>query len=120
MTSTLKIYNLHSFHIAEASDEKMDQIEMQMKAEENETSKSLDELTRIVGEKSRQALLQAKTAFTEFMEVTATVIKLSRQNSNIKSLELSLGRKRKVAAQCDEILVAFQDVVRNRTFRATR
>ena len=120
ITSALKIYNLHSFHIAEASDEKMDQIETQMKAEENEALKSLDELAGIVGEKSRHALLQAKTAFSEFMEVTAKVIKLSRQNSNIKSLELSLGRKRKVAAQCDEILVAFQEVVQNRTFKATR
>ena len=120
MTSALKIYNLHSFHIAEASDEKMDQIEMQMKAEENEASKSLDELTGIVGEKSRQALLQAKTGFTEFMEVTAKVIKLSRQNSNVKSLELSLGRKRKVAAQCDEILVTFQETVQSRTLKATK
>jgi hypothetical protein len=120
MTSALRIYNLHSFHVAEASDEQMDQIEMQMKAEENEASKSLDELIGIVGGKSRQALLQAKTAFTEFMAVTAEVIKLSRQNSNVKSLELSLGRIRKVAAQCDEILVTFQEVVQNRAFKATK
>jgi hypothetical protein len=120
MTSTLKIYNLHSFHIAEASDEKMDQIEMQMKADENEASKSLDELTGIVGEKSRQALLLAKTAFIEFMEVTAKVIQLSRQNTNVKSLDLSLGRKHKVAAQCDAILAAFQEAVQNRTFKATK
>ena len=116
----LKIYNLHSVHIDEASDEKMDQIETQMTMEENEASRSLDELSGIVGEESRDALLQAKTAFSEFMEVTAKVIKLSRQNSNIKSVELSLGRKRKVAAQCDEILAAFQEAVQNRTFRATR
>jgi hypothetical protein len=120
MTSALKIYNLHSFHIAEASDEKMDQIEMQMKAEEKEVSKSLDELTGIVGEKSRQDLLQAKTAFTEFMEVTAQVITLSRKNTNVKSLELSLGRKRKVDTQCNEILDTFQKVLQNRTFKATR
>jgi hypothetical protein len=120
MTLALKIYTLHSFHIAEASDEKMDQIERQMKAEENAASKSLDELSGIVGEKSRQALLQAKMGFTEFMEVTAKVINLSRQNSNVKSLELSFGRKRKVAAQCDEILVTFQEAVQKRTFKATK
>ena len=120
ITAGLKIHNLHSFHIAEASDEKMDQLEMQMKTEENEASKSLDELASIVGEKSRHALLQAKTAFSEFMEVTAEVIKLSRQNSNIKSLELSLGKTRKVTAQCDEILAAFQEAVQRRTFKATR
>jgi hypothetical protein len=120
ITAGLKIHNLHSFHIAEASDEKMDQIETQIKTEENEASKSLDELASIVGEKSRHVLLQAKTAFSEFMEVTAEVIKLSRQNSNIKSLELSLGKTRKVTAQCDEILAAFQEAVQSRTFKATR
>jgi len=35
---------LHSLHIAEASDEKMNQIGAQMETEENEASKSLDEL----------------------------------------------------------------------------
>ena len=120
MTAGLKIYTLHSPHIAEASDEKMDQIETRMKAEENEAAKSLDALAGIIGEERRDAVVQAKTAFSEFMDVTAKVIKLSRQNSNIKSLELSLGRKRKVAAQCDEILAAFQEVVQSRTFKATR
>jgi hypothetical protein len=120
ITAALKIYNLHSPHIAEATDKKMDQIETEMKLEKDEASKSLDELSGIVGEVSRDALLQAKEVFYEFMEVTAKVIKLSRQNSNIKSLELSLGRKRKVAVQCDEILAAFQKTVQDRTFKATR
>jgi hypothetical protein len=116
----LKNFNLHSSHIAEASDEKMDRIETQMKAAENEAANALDELAVVVGEERRDALLQAKAAFSEFMDVTATVIKLSRQNSNIKSLELSLGKKRKVAAQCNEVLAAFHETIQNRTFKATR
>ncbi len=120
MTSGLKMYNLHSPHIAEANDEKMDQIEAKLKKEETEVTKSLDALARIYGEERGEPLLQARKAFSEFMDVTAKVIKLSRQNSNIKSLELSLGRKRKVAAQCDEILATFQEVVQSRTFKATR
>jgi len=120
ITAGLKIYNLHSAHIAEASDEKMDQIEAQMKAEENEVVKSLDELAGIIGEERQEALAQAKAAYAEFMEVTAKVIALSRENSNIKSLELSLGRKRKIATQCDEVLATFQETVQSRTFKATR
>ena len=121
ITAGLKMYNLHSSHIAEASDEKMDQIETQIKAEENEAEKSLDGLAEIVGAESKNLLLQAKMDFSEFQEVTAKVIKLSRQNSNIKSLELSLGRKRKIAAQCDEILATFQETVqKNSASRATR
>jgi hypothetical protein len=116
----LKLFNLHSAHIPESSDAKMDQIETQMKAEETGASKALDELAGIVGEVSRDALAQAKAAFADFIEVTAQVVKLSRQNSNVKSLELSLGRKRNTAAQCDEILAAFQQALQNRTFRATK
>lgn len=119
-TSGLKIFNMHSSHIAEASDDKMDLIEKQMKEEEQTVSESLDELDRITSQKARPDVLRAKKAFSEFMEVTAKVITLSRQNSNIKSFELSLGRKRKIVAQCDEILSAFQDMVRNRNFSATK
>ncbi len=121
ITAGLKAFNLHSSHIAEASDVKMDQIETQIKAEENVVAKSLDGLAEIVGDENNNLLLQAKTSFSEFNKVTAQVIKLSRQNSNIKSLEFSLGRKRKIAAQCDEILAAFQETVqKNGASRAIR
>jgi hypothetical protein len=115
-----KIYALHSPHIAEASDEKMDEIEARMNTENNEISNFLNELSGAVGQAQLDSLLQAKEAFAEFMEVTAEMIVLSRKNSNIKSLELSLGRKRKVAAQCDEILAAFLETVHNRSFKASR
>jgi hypothetical protein len=120
MTAALKMYTLHSPHIAEASDKKMDQIEMQMKTEENKTSNSLDELAGIIGEENRDSVMQAKTAFVDFLEVTSKVIELSRQNSNIKSLELSLGKKRTISAQCDEILATFQEVVQSRNFKARK
>ncbi|MGA3085079.1 MAG: hypothetical protein ABSE95_09810 [Thermodesulfobacteriota bacterium] len=48
------------------------------------------------------------------------MIELLRQNTNINSFELSLGRKRKVTAQCDEILLGIQEAVRNRSFKATK
>lgn len=116
----LHIFNLHSSHIAEINDEKMSQIETEMQAEGEKVSKYLDELSGIVGKESQDTVVQAKSAFSEFMAVTANVIKLSRQNSNIKSLELSLGRKRKVAAQCEEILAAFQETVHDRPFKAAK
>ncbi|WP_306548681.1 hypothetical protein [Desulfobulbus sp.] len=119
----LKIYALHSPHIAEANDGKMDQLEAQMQAEERLAVQSLAELAELAGSAEgtrRDAVLQAKTAFADFIQVTAEVVALSRQNSNIRSLELSLGRKRNLTAQCDETLAAFQKVVQSRTFKATR
>jgi hypothetical protein len=120
ITAGLQIFNMHSSHIAEIRDEKMDQIEAEMKAEEKEALHSLDELSGIVDKNSQDTLVQAKATFSEFMEVTAKVINLSRKNSNVKSLELSLGRKRIIAAQCDEILAAFQEAVHGRPFKATK
>lgn len=119
----LKIFTLHSPHIAEAIDEKMDQLEAQMTAEQRMAEQSLHGLAELAGSTEgtrRDAVLQAQTAFAAFMQKTAEVIALSRQNSNIKSLELSLGRKRNLTAQCGETLAAFQKVVQSRTFKATR
>jgi hypothetical protein len=120
MTAALKMYTLHSPHIAEANDAIMGQIEMQMKTEENKTSNALDELAGIIGEENRDSVVQAKTAFADFLDVTAKVIELSRQNSNIKSLELSLGKKRTISVQCDEVLATFQEVVQSRNFKARK
>ena len=116
----LKMYNLHSTHIAEATDEKMDQLEAQMKGEENKVADSFAALSDIVGAEHLEAVSQAKTAFAEFVAVTAKVIQLSRKNSNIKSLELSFGKKRTIAAQCDAVLAAFQETVHNKTYKATK
>jgi hypothetical protein len=116
----LKLYNLHSPHIAEATDEKMDQIEAQMKTEENKVADSFAALSNLAGAESLEALSKAKTAFTEFAAVTAEVIQLSRKNSNVKSMELSFGKKRRIAAQCDTVLAAFQETVHNKTYKATK
>jgi hypothetical protein len=98
----------------------MNQIETQIKTEEKKVLNSLDQLGGIVDKESQNPLLQAKTAFSEFMEVTAKVLKLSRINSNIKSLDLSMGKKRIISAQCEEILTSLQNAVQGRPFKATK
>jgi len=120
INTALKIQILHSAHIAESSDLKMDQLEAKIKSEESEAAKCLHELDEIVDQQNRNGLLQAKDAFSEFNRVTAAVVQLSRQNSNIKSLELSLSKKRKATIICDEILAAFQESVQKRSFPATK
>ncbi len=120
VTAALTIYNLQAPHINEAMDTKMDEIESVMKANEKRVRKSLNDLSRLVDERGRTFLDAASFAFEEFMKVNSEVVRLSRINSNIKSLQLSLGRKRKVAAQCEETLNSIQDVIRGRTFKATK
>lgn len=120
MTAGLRIHNLHAPHIIAAGDQEMDKIETAIWTDEEQVEASLRELSEIAGQAGETLLKEAKANFAEFRDLTARVIQLSRLNSNIKSLELSLGKKRKVAAQCEETLNALQDAIQKFTFKATR
>ena len=120
VTAAFTIYNLQSPHIDEAQDTKMDEMESVMKANEEKVRSSFNDLKHLVDRRGRTFLDAASLAFEEFMKVNSEVVRLSRINSNIKSLDLSLGRKRKVAAQCEETLNSMQETIRGRTFKATR
>lgn len=120
MIAGLKIYSLHGPHIIEADNDKMDQYERRVHGYESEVAQVLDTLDGIVGPDQRETVLQTKAIFSEFTALTAHIVELSRQNSNIKSLELSMGRKRRVAAKCDEALAALQETVQNKPFKATK
>lgn len=114
-----KILYLHTQHIAAALDAQMDAIERTIRSDSDVVKSSLKSLASLANGEGA-ALKEAETAYDDFTKVTAEVIELSRKNTNIKSLELSLGKKRIVAARCEEILNALQDAVKNRTFKATR
>ena len=120
LTAGLKIHYLQSPHIAAADDRRMDTIETAIKQHEQEINESLKTVKALVPPEKQEAYQEAKNAFNELMKVTAQVIDLSRQNTNIKSFELSLGRKRKISTQCGEILVSLEEAVKAREFKATR
>jgi hypothetical protein len=120
LVAGIKIHYLHAPHIAADNDEQMDKIEGDIKQNQAIIARALTRLTPLVPEKKQDSLQKAKAAYEELSRVTAQVISLSRQNTNIKSFELSLGRKRKITAQCDEILKSLEEAVRSRNFKATR
>jgi hypothetical protein len=120
LTAGWKILYLQAPHIASANDQEMDKIETVISQNEEEVKNSLVKLKRILPETQQGSFREAEAAFTELVAITARVIDLSRRNTNIKSFELSLGRKRKITAQCDEILMSLQEVVQSRSFKATR
>lgn len=120
LAAALKIQVLHAPHIASPSDEEMDGLEKIIRENDAMARRSLTALQPLISPDRQSALRQAEAAYDEYANVTATVIKLSRQNTNIKSLELSLNRKRNITSQCDEILTSLQDAVQSRSFKATR
>ncbi|MBA4392665.1 MAG: hypothetical protein C0407_03835 [Desulfobacca sp.] len=120
LVAGFKIHYLHAPHIAAANDDQMDKIEADIKKNQEKIQNALNQLKPLVPAKKQAAWQKAKAADDELIKVTSKVIELSRQNTNIKSFELSLGRKRKITAQCDEILLSLEEAVRNRSFKATR
>lgn len=120
LVAALKIHDLHAPHIASPNDEEMDRIEAEMAHDAGEIRTSLSQLKSLVPEEKQSPLKEAESAFEEFAKVTSEVIDLSRQNTNIKSFELSLGRKRRLTAQCDEILIGLEEALRSKEFKATR
>ncbi len=120
LAAALKIHVLQAPHIASPRDQEMDGIEKRILENDAMARRSLHALQPLVSPERQPTLRRAELAYNEFAHVTEKVVKLSRQNTNIKSLELSLNRKRTITSQCDEILMSLQDAVQSRSFKATR
>jgi hypothetical protein len=120
LTAAVKIHASQAPHIAEVSDSRMDEIEAAMRGYDQEVDASLSILGELTSAAGKPALDAARAAYSDFRKINSEVIRLSRENSNVRSLALSLGQKRKVTAQCDEILSALQDTLQGTRFKATR
>jgi hypothetical protein len=62
----------------------------------------------------------AAAALNRFTSVNTEIVRLSRRNSNVRSLALSLGRKRTVTAECDDALRALVEELTKHEMSATR
>jgi len=115
-----EIQVLQAPHIAEPDDAAMTRIEKRMAAEESAARNTLKTLAGLTAPGSRSRLMDASAALDRFMGLNAQIVTLSRRNTNVRSLALSLGQKRMVAAACDDSLRALQDTLSKRGFSATR
>ena len=120
LTASLKIFALHKPHIEEADDKQMDKIEQNIKSYDESAKKALGSLRNIADLNENADLKNAESTYKRFMNLTDEVLRLSRMNTNIKSAELSLGKKRLVSSQCQEILATLQEAVQAQQSNATR
>ena len=111
---------LEAPHIAESQDAAMTQMEASMAAAEKDARGALAMLSMLLPAESRSKVRPASAALDHLMDLNRQVTTLSRQNSNVRSLALSLGKKRMLTATCDDTLRALQDAIGKRGFSATR
>jgi hypothetical protein len=111
---------LQAPHIAESDDAAMTRMEASMAASEKEARGALTALSTLLAATSRSKVQPAAAALDQLVKLNEQLVALSRQNTNVKSLALSLGKKRMLTASCDDTLRALQDALAKRGFSATR
>ena len=120
MASAREIQALEAPHIAEADDGAMTRLEKRMAAAEATARNALETLEGLIPPASRPRLAAADAAFNRLIGVNAQIVRLSRRNSNVRSLALSLNQKRTLAAACEASLHAVRDGLAKRGFTGTR
>jgi hypothetical protein len=120
LSAALKIHALQSPHIAESQSEKMDELETTIQTENERVNQSLDALSFLMNPADKPLVEEVKSDYAEFWRINTEIMKLSRQNSNVRSLALSLGQKRNVTIQCQDALEALEKTIQSKVYKATR
>jgi hypothetical protein len=115
-----EIQALQAPHIAEPDEAVMAQIEKRLAAAEAAARRDLADLKQAVRPASAPDVVEASAALDRLMEVNRQIISLSRRNSNVRSVALSLNQKRTIAAACEQQLHALQTALSKRGFVGTR
>jgi hypothetical protein len=109
--STLRILTLLPPHIAEESDQKMNELEVLMATEDTQVRKSLDGLAALARTSKDHGLATVAARYAEFSQIRTQILALSRENTNVRSLSISLIQKRKVMLVCQAALGALQQAI---------
>lgn len=110
-SAALRIQALLPPHIAEESDSKMDALEARMSAQDREVHKDLDGLAAVEKLRGDSDLETAVSGYARFSEIRARILVLSRENTNVRSLSISLDQKRKVMFLCQDALAALRHAI---------
>ncbi len=107
----LRIQTLLPPHIAEESDQKMDQLEALMATEDAQVRKNLDGLAALPNFRKDSELATATARYAEFSNIRTQILALSRENTDVRSLSISLNQKRKVMLVCQAALSSLQQAI---------
>jgi len=115
-----EIQVLQAPHIAEADAAAMSRLEQSMKDTESTARHALGELSNLTSAATASEVTKASAALDRFMSANAEIVRLSRTNSNVESLALSLGQTRRLLAACDESLQSLELALNSRRLGPSR
>lgn len=106
-------------HIAEASDMKMDEFEVQLAEYDSKVREILATLKTVLPENGQTNLETAAARYAEFEQLKAQIIKLSRQNTDLKAVTIALKEKRQAMLVCQDALAALEQSIRAEPITST-
>jgi hypothetical protein len=109
--NALRIQTLLPPHIAEESDEKMNKLEALMAKEDAQVREDIDALKALPSLSGDADLAKAASSYTRFNKIRIEILKLSRENTNVRSLAISLNQKRRVTLLCQDGLNALRQAI---------
>jgi hypothetical protein len=110
-TSALRIQTLLAPHIAEETDAKMAELEASMAREDKQVRQDLDGLKALPASSRDPLLAQAASSYARFGELRTEILALSHENTNVRSLAISLNQKRRVTLLCQDTLGALKQAI---------
>ena len=111
-----EIQVLHAPHIGERDDATMTHHEKQMADLDTEARVVLASLKELSPASASPTLAEALAKLDQFKATTRQIIELSRRNTNVLSLDLSLRQKPALATLCNDRLRALQDALAKEGF----
>jgi hypothetical protein len=109
--AALRLLSLLPPHIAEESGQKMDEMEALMAKEDQTVRQDLEGLAALPRLGGTPDLSTASVRYTRFTELRTQILRLSRENTNVRSLSISLSEKRKIMTVCLDALAALEQAI---------
>lgn len=106
-------------HIAEASDLKMDEFEVQLSEHARKIRESLAELKPLLSESDQAKIATTTSVYAEFEKLKSQIIALSRQNTDLRAVTLALTEKRHSMLECQDALIALEQAIRAEPITST-
>ncbi len=110
-SAALRLETLLAPHVAEESDAKMDALEQRMDAADRSVREQLAGLAAIALLRDDPDLAAATDAYARFSAIRRTILALSRENTNVRSLAISLDQKRKMTLRCQAALDSLRQAI---------
>jgi hypothetical protein len=107
-------------HIAESDDAAMTRMEKEMADLGGVARDAIKALTEVVPPSAQTLIDAALLGLDRFNDVSSQIVALSRRNSNVRSLDLSLRQKPPLTAACDGSLRALEGALAAEGSKATR